>query len=950
MSRVGPCLQALNSVIDRSATPVSFTSSTFSVLGWGGLLILLCTAGVGGTPAHAQQQEVPDSVREDLEARNLSPEQARRRAQQLGLDLSSPEQAAEQARRRGIPEARVRALLRAARADSTTTAPPPSLSASDVAATGVAPSDTTSPAPAAPDTIADDEPPGPEPGALSYFGYDTFDSVPDAFAPTATGPVDDSYVVGPGDELRLVVWGAPEFQYDLTVDRQGRVFVPDHGQFTAAGKTIEALRADMKQWLSQQHAGLTETPPTVFMDLSVTRLRPLKVFVLGEVAQPGGYTVSATANAFNALYSVGGPLRRGTLRRIQVVRDGSVADTVDLYDYLTEGGQPTPVNLQSGDYIRVPVRGKTVAITGAVGRPAYYEMTDGETVRDLIEYAGGVEPNAYGADFEVRRLVPPGEREDPGASVPRRDLNFSLDAVLDGSETVSLSDADRVHIRAVPNRSDPAAASNVASAAVSGAVYQPGTYALGDSVRTVRDLLRAANGPTDDAYRPHATLLRFDADLGEAVRSIHVDSALAGVPRADVPLVPGDSLHVRSVQSLEAKRTVRITGQVRNPGPYPYRRNMTVQDLLLRGGGLADSTYLNDVLRSRADLYRETQDGRAERVRPFNLARALNGRGMADEPLQPGDRIRIYPLRAEVNPDKFVEISGAVKEPGRYDYQENLSVKDVILKANGFEEDVYLDELQIARPKEGEPGMQTLRVPLDRSPGASAPVRFAADDTTHALQAAATVPVQHRDRVLVRSDPEYSERDFVTLRGEVRFPGDYALNEQDEPLSSVLERAGGVTPNGYPGGGQLVRDEERFVLDLQRVLRGDEDLGLRDGDEIVIPTTPNSVSVRGNVAQEGRIKYQEGADVDYYLERAGGVRDSTKNIYLSQATGETRKVESGWFARSPSVTDGAVIRVTKESPPPDDPDGVDIGKTVRDVTGILSSALTIIVLATRAFD
>jgi protein involved in polysaccharide export with SLBB domain len=937
-------------VIDRFATPVSFASSTFSVFGWGGLLILLCTAGVGGTPAHAQQQEVPDSVREDLEARNLSPEQARRRAQQLGLDLSSPEQAAEQARRRGIPEARVRALLRAARADSTTTAPPPSLSASDVAATGVAPSDTTSPAPLAPDTIADDEPPGPEPGALSYFGYDTFDSVPDAFAPTATGPVDDSYVVGPGDELRLVVWGAPEFQYDLTVDRQGRVFVPDHGQFTAAGKTIDALRADMKQWLAQQHAGLTETPPTVFMDLSVTRLRPLKVFVLGEVAQPGGYTVSATANAFNALYSVGGPLRRGTLRRIQVVRDGSVADTVDLYDYLTEGGQPTPVNLQSGDYIRVPVRGKTVAITGAVGRPAYYEMTDGETVRDLIEYAGGVEPNAYGADFEVRRLVPPGEREDAGASVPRRDLNFSLDAVLDGSETVSLSDADRVHIRAVPNRSDPAAASNVASAAVSGAVYQPGTYALGDSVRTVRDLLRAANGPTDDAYRPHATLLRFDADLGEAVRSIHVDSALAGVPRADVPLVPGDSLHVRSVQSLEATRTVRITGQVRNPGPYPYRRNMTVQDLLLRGGGLADSTYLNDVLRSRADLYRETQDGRAERVRPFNLARALNGRGMADEPLQPGDRIRIYPLRAEVNPDKFVEISGAVKEPGRYDYQENLSVKDVILKANGFEEDVYLDELQIARPKEGEPGMQTLRVPLDRSPGASAPVRFAADDTTHALQAAATVPVQHRDRVLVRSDPEYSERDFVTLRGEVRFPGDYALNEQDEPLSSVLERAGGVTPNGYPGGGQLVRDEERFVLDLQRVLRGDEDLGLRDGDEIVIPTTPNSVSVRGNVAQEGRIKYQEGADVDYYLERAGGVRDSTKNIYLTQATGETRKVESGWFARSPSVTDGAVIRVTKESPPPDDPDGVDIGKTVRDVTGILSSALTIIVLATRAFD
>lgn len=943
-----PTFRAPDFLTERYATAVSLPFSDSPLLHFGSaILFVISMTGGWGPVVHAQQQEVPDSVREEFEARNLSPEQARRRAQELGINLSNPEQAAKQARRRGIPEARLQALMRAVEQNSDVDTTEEQLSATEAAATGVAPADSTSPvSKRAPVDTTDTT---GQQDDLPYFGYDTFDSVPDAFAPSPSGPVDDTYVVGPGDELRLVVWGAPEFQYDLTVDRQGRIFVPDHGQFTAAGKTIEALRTDVKQWLSRQHSGLTEDPQTVFMDLSVTRLRPLKVFVLGEVAQPGGYTVSATANAFNALYSVGGPLQRGSLRRIRVIRDGSVADTVDLYDYLAEGGQPSPVNLQSGDYIRVPVRRKTVAITGAVPRPAYYEMTEGETVRDLIEYAGGVEPKAYGADFEVRRLIPPSEREDPNSSVPRRDLNFSLDAVLDGSETVSLSDADRVHIQTVPDRNDPAAASSVASATVSGAVYQPGTYALGDSVRTVRDLIRAANGLTDDAYRPHVSLIRFGDDLGEAMRSLHADSALAGVPRADVPLVPGDSLHVPSVQSLKSPRTVRIIGQVRDPGPYRYRRNMTVQDLLLEGGGLADSTYLKDVLRSRADLYRETEDGRSERVIPFNLARALNGSGMANEPLQPGDRIRVYPLRAEVNPDKFVEISGAVKEPGRYTYQENLSLKDVILKANGFEDDVYLDEIQIARPREDAEGMQTLRIPVADSGQSAEDVRFTATDTTRALQTAATVPVQHRDRVLVRSDPEYSERDFVTLRGEVRFPGDYALKDEGEPLSSVLERAGGVTPNGYPGGGQLVRDEERFILDLQQVLRGHEDLGLRDGDEILIPTTPNSVSVRGNVAQEGQIKYEEGADVEYYLERAGGVRDSTKNVYLTQATGETRKVESGWFSRSPEVTDGAVIRVTKESPPPDGQDGVDIGETIRDVTGILSSALTIIVLATRAF-
>jgi len=925
--------------------PVSLRPfSPASVSGVLALGLLLLSAG--GRPLHAQQQAVPDSVREALSDRDVTPEEARRRARTLGLDLSDPQQAARQARQRGIPEARVQALLEAVGqrpgADSTVQDDP----SSSAGATAPPPDTTTppsgSPPPSPPEEDTDDE--------LSYFGYDTFDTVPDAFKPSRTGPVDDSYVVGPGDELRLVVWGAPEFQYDLTVDRQGRVFVPDHGQFTAAGRQLDALRADMKQWLSQQHAGLTEDPQTVFMDLSVTRLRPLRIFVLGEVAQPGGYTVGATANAFNALYSVGGPLQRGSLRRIQVLRDGTVADTVDLYDYLTEGGTPAPVSLQGGDYLRVPVRGKTVAITGAVERPAYYEMTAGETVRDLIAYAGGLAPEAYTADFEVSRLIPPADRTNRRASVPRRDLNYDLGAVLNGETTVSLADADRVHIRAVPDRTDPATASNVPSAQVTGAVYQPGTYALGDSVRTVRDLLRAANGLTDDAYRQQASLLRFDEDLDEAVRSVNLDSVLAGVPRANVPLVPGDSLHVRSVQDLEAARTVRITGQVRNPGAYPYRSNMTVQDLLLQGGGLADSTYLKDVLRSRADLYRESDDGRSERVRPFNLARALRGEGLADAPLQPGDRIRVYPLRAEVNPDKFVEVSGAVKDAGRYDYQENLSLKDVILKANGFAADAYLEEVQIARPRAGEDGMQTIRVPLDAPPETPEDVRFAADDTTQALRAAASVSVQHRDRVLVRSDPEYTERAFVTLRGEVRFPGEYALNEDGEPLSSVLDRAGGVTEEGYPGGGQLVRDEERFVIDIEGVTRGSDDLALMDGDRIVIPTTPNSVSVRGNVARAGRIKYEDGQDVDYYLERAGGVRDSTKNVYLTQATGATFKVETGWFSRSPEVTDGAVIRVTKEQPPPPNEDDVDVGEVVRDVTGILSSALTIIVLATRAFN
>ena len=914
---------------------------------------MLAAGLVGTTPAQAQQ--IPESVQEELEG--MSPAEARRRAEQLGIDLSNPQQALRQARQRGLPEARIRALIEAARQRGVARDSIPALTPQQVSQQGVAPLDTVRTDSlrrvrarrdtVAADTVAADTTRRTRRDTLSYFGYDTFRNVPEAFEPSPTGPVDDTYIVSPGDELRLVVWGAPEFQYDLSVDRQGRIFVPNHGQFTAAGKRLSALRDEMRQWLSRQHQGLTTDPPTVFMDLSVTRIRPVQVFVLGEVPQPGGYTVSAMSTVFNALYSIGGPLQRGSLRRVRIIRNGEVIDTVDLYDYLLEGGRPQPVQLQSNDYIHVPPRGETVAITGAVKRPAYYEMKPDETVRDLIGYAGGLEAEAYMQSATINRVLPPSARDDETASVARTVLDVPLDSVMAGSRTVDLADADRVHIPSILEADDRAAASRVEAAEVSGAVYQPGQYAITDRVRTVRDLLRKAGGLTDDAYR-QARLLRIDRDLDDAVRTIHVDSVMAGVPQDNLALLPGDSLHVPSVQSLEGRRTVRISGAVRDPGRYPYRTDMTVGDLLLQGGGLADSVYVsNNVLRGRADLYRTTDGGRSERVIPFHLGRALAGQGMADEPLNPGDEIHIYPLRTEVNQNRFVTISGAVKDSGRYAFRENMTLKDLLVKANGFSEDASLTKIDVARPQRGGRLVDTLRVTLDG--GTPFGVSFNVDDTTRALRAAAAFRLQHRDRVFVRTDPNFEAQKIVTVRGAVRFPGEYSLVERGEPLESVIRRAGGVESNGYLGGGRLFRNNRQVVVDFGAVLDGEANVGLQDGDELVIPSRPNTVDVRGNVANEGLILHESGKRVGYYLDRAGGTRDSTKAVYLTQASGATFRVQSGWFGRTPKVDDGAVIRVTREQPKPES-EGPDIGNIISDVTGILSSALTVIVLATRALD
>jgi polysaccharide biosynthesis/export protein len=790
--------------------------------------------------------------------------------------------------------------------------------------------------------------------SLQYFGYNAFRTIPDAFLPNARGPVDPGYVLGPSDELRLTVWGGAEFQYDLQVDDQGRITVPNVGQFTVSGKRLEDLRTELKMWLSRNYAGLTSDPPTVFMDLNVTRVQPIKVFVLGEVAQPGGYTLSAYSTVFNALYSVGGPKISGSLRDVKVIRDGEVAATVDLYDYLLRGYSPSNVRLQNNDYVFVPPRGETVAIEGAVKREAFYEVAEDETFRDLLEFSGGLKAEAYVKRFTINRVVPYDEREDP--SVAREVVDFDLQAARTGEIDVPLSDGDRVRVYNIREADDRVIANRINAVEVTGAVFQPGQYEIGQDVRTVRDLIERADGLTGDAYMDRAALVRIQDDLKSSVESIDLAQAMEDVPTANVVLRPGDSLHVASTREMEEERFVSITGQVREPGEYEYRRDMTIRDLLFRGGGLTDDEYLKDVFLGRADLYRVSPDGAEQRVIPFHLGDALIGQGEATFKLRPEDEIRVYPAEVTRLEERFVEIAGAVKEPGKYSFQDNLTLKDIILRANGFEEGASLKEVEVTRMVQMDAGegerARTIRIPLLPNAQSERDVDFSMrPDTAAVMQEASAFDLQHRDRVFVRTDPRFQPQETVVVRGEVRFPGEYTLLRDNERLSDILNRAGGVLSTGYLEGGRLIRGNEQVIIEMDDAVGGnpDDDVILQPDDEVVLPPRPNTIAIRGNVANEGLVRYEPGRRVDYYLERAGGVRDDTEAIFLTQASGATFRVRTGWFRRTPKVDDGAIIRVTKEPQEPAS-EQVNYGEVARDITSILSSALTIIVLASRAFN
>lgn len=790
------------------------------------------------------------------------------------------------------------------------------------------------------------------PARLPYFGYDLFTTQPEALRPDAIGGASDSYVVGPDDELRLTVWGGTDFQYDLTVDAQGRIYVPSVGQRTVAGSRLGELRRDLRQWLSRSYAGLTSEPQTVFMDLTLTRIQPVQVFVLGEVAQPGPYLLPSNGTVFDALYAIGGPMRSGSLRAVQVVRDGEVIAVVDVYDYLLRGFAEREVPLQDNDRVYIPPRLKTVAVTGPVRRPAIYELQPDESFDDLLTFAGGLEAEAYAGQFQVERIVPFAERTDP--AVARTVVDYDLGAVLRDRQRVRLADGDRVLLFSISDRARPAVRSRIATASVGGAVFKPGRYELGAGVRTVRDLVARAEGLTGDAYLPKADLIRLNDDLEREIIALDLAEVQADVPTYNLVLRPQDSLYVYSELELKVEREVSVRGQVLYPGSYDWMEGMTVGDLLFQAGGLADPEFLKDVFLPRADLFRRSADGRTEEIIPFDLAVALRGEGLASDLLRPEDEIRIYPVTVETVENRFVTISGAVKGPGEYRYRDNMTLEDLILQAGGFTEDAYLTEVEVTRPRmeEGTMGVRATSrsIPLG-APGTQEAIGFGVADTARVLAEARVYRLKHRDRVYVRSRPDYQEQGTVLVQGEVRFPGEYTLLRENETLSELIARAGGALPTGYLGGGQLIRQNEQVVVEMERAVRGSRraDIILSPGDRIVVPATPNTVGVRGNVAIEGLIKYAPNRRVSYYLDRAGGTRERAEAIYLTQPSGATYRVKLGLFRKGPVVDDGATILVTQE-PPREDGEGVDWGRVITDTMAIVSSTLTIIVLGRQALN
>ena len=524
------------------------------------------------------------------------------------------------------------------------------------------------------------------------FGYDIFRYAPSTFEPLAAGPVDPDYPIGPGDEVIVQVWGDNELTHAAIVSREATITVPDIGQVVLNGLTLAQAKRLISDRLSTVYSGIRARRPTTFVDVTLGKLRTIQVFILGDVVQPGGYTISSVSTVLNALYNAGGPTARGSMRDVRIVRHNDVYRRVDLYGYILTGNKAEDVRLQSGDVVFVPPVGKTVAMAGEVHRPAIYELRPEERFHDLLRLSGGILSTALLDRVQIDRIIPFSER-DSLAGQDRVALDLPLKAILaDSTNNPGLFDRDIVQVFRIND-----VRKNTVS--ISGqVVLHPGTFQIRRDMR-VADLVHDAGGLTSDAYLERAQLFRTHADLSRSIHRFNLGKAIEGDPEHNMLLEELDSVAVWSVWDIRDRHTVTIDGLVRRPGTYEFLDSMTVMDLIFRAGGLKESAYKMEAEVSRVD---SSTIANTKAAAIFKVAISDDyGVQAADFsfPLQKYDQVFVREL-PDWQLQRNVTITGEVMYPGIY----SLKAKDerlssLLQRAGGLKPAAYPRAAAFTRAK-----------------------------------------------------------------------------------------------------------------------------------------------------------------------------------------------------------------------------------------------------------
>lgn len=674
--------------------------------------------------------------------------------------------------------------------------------------------------------------------ALDYFGYELFSDVPTTFAPATDVPVPADYVMGPGDQLVIAYFGKENRTINAAVTRDGDIVLPEIGPVTVAGLTFDAARDELIKRVSEQKIGVRAS-------VTMGELRSIRIFVLGDVVRPGSYTVSGLSTMTNALFLSGGVEATGTLRDIQLKRNGQRIGSLDLYDLLLRGDTRGDRRLLPGDVIFVPPVGTRVGVEGEVARPAYYELESPTTAAELVRLAGGFLPTAFAPSGRIERISERGDRQIVDA-----------DLSTEAGRSVGLREGDVLRIFPVLDRLDD-------SVELVGHVRRPAQYQWRDGLR-LTDLL------------PSPALLKSQADLGYllirrepgddgriTLLSADLNAALADPEtNANPVLSPRDRVIAFEagpargaaladiIEQLRGQatdgsdvRTVSVAGQVRAPGDYPLEAGMTVADLIRAGGGFTDAAFLGDAELTR---YVITEDGsRQTRLVEVNLEALLAGDAMADEALLPYDFLTIREV-PEWRGQEVITLAGEVRFPGTYPIKRGETLRSVIERAGGLTDLAFADGSVFTRENLKQRESEQIDVLVTRL-----------------------------------------EADLAAL----------ALQGPDAQQAFTLGQSLLAQLRETEATGRLVIDLNELVVSGQGAT---SDIVLRDGDRLLVPQQTQEVTVIGEVQYATSHLYDAEYDRDDYISRSGGLTGKAdgRRIYVVRANGQVvAGTTTAWLRR-----------------------------------------------------
>ena len=659
-------------------------------------------------------------------------------------------------------------------------------------------------------------------GDIKVFGRDIFNNSNLTFEPSLNIATPVDYRLGPGDQLVIEVWGASQANITQKVTPDGYITIPDVGPIQVNGLTVQAASNKIRAKLSKIYSGMGTTNVDLSTDVKVSlgQIRTIQVNIMGEVAQPGTYALSSFSTVFHALYKAGGISQLGSLRNIKVVRGGRTVATVDVYDYILHGRSHSDIRLQEGDVILASPYDALVLVKGKIKRPMYYEMKRTESIRTLIDYAGGFTNDAYTSAVTVERND---EKERTICSVD--DMNYGVFKVKDGDVVSVGAILDRYN-----NRIE-----------IKGAVYRPGFYELGKEISTVRDLITKADGLLEDAFTNRAVLHRENLDKTLEIISVNVKGVLDGT-EPDITLQRNDVLFIPSKYDLEAKGTVEISGEVYSPGIFPYAENTKLEDLIIMAGGLTESAS-----KVRVDIARRLNDPNStkkqkEISKMFSFA-VKDGFVVEGDPgfiLEPYDQVFVR-RSPGYTPKVNVSITGEVEFEGSYALNErNERLSDLIAHAGGLTGFAYLKGARLERQLTEEEYLQAKElltmVASNNQISGNDSIIIPAVSRTYTvaidLEKIMSNPHSSLDPVLQDGDAVIIPQLMTTVQvtGSVRKPNAVVYNP-DMKLKDYISEAGGYAERARKSG-TFILYPNGHIKELGRNASAKEIVG---GAKIIVP-------------------------------------------------------------------------------------------------------------------